>query len=99
MRKQTKLWTMRDGKKIRICDMSDSHLINTIDMLERGAESRMKADLDFYMNCEEPNGEMALVEFDRQFDSMLEVDIGDYLSDIYWDLQAELERRKELKNV
>lgn len=34
MRKQTKLWETADNRKIRICDMSDKHLKNTIAMFD-----------------------------------------------------------------
>ncbi len=32
---QEKKWKTADGKQIAICDMSDSHLLNTISFLEK----------------------------------------------------------------
>ena len=40
MRKQTAIWKTRDGKEIRVCDMTDSHLKNTIAFLERMVHSQ-----------------------------------------------------------
>lgn len=34
MKKQTKLWETADNRRIRICDMTDKHLKNTIAMFE-----------------------------------------------------------------
>jgi hypothetical protein len=34
-RKVTKVWKQKDGKKIRICDMTDKHLVNSLNLVER----------------------------------------------------------------
>lgn len=36
------MWKQRDGTEIRVVDMDDRHLYNTIRMCERGAEARCK---------------------------------------------------------
>lgn len=35
MKKQTAMWTTRNGARLRICDMEDRHLVNTLRMLRR----------------------------------------------------------------
>ncbi len=43
-RKQTALWKMKDGERIRLCDMTDSHLDNTIKFLQRVVHTREIVD-------------------------------------------------------
>jgi hypothetical protein len=35
IRKVTKVWKTKDDRKLRICDMADEHLLNTIAMCQR----------------------------------------------------------------
>ena len=94
LRKQTKQWTTKDGKKIRICDMDLDHLKNTMGLLERYGQAKYEEDLQFFMTCPEPNGEQALLDFDSAFEESLDKGMGDYLPEIYWDMMDDLERRE-----
>jgi hypothetical protein len=93
IRKQTVVWTTRDKVKIRVCDMSDSHLQNTIDLLERRAKSKLSNLINFYICCPQPNGEMAQDAFDGEFDRLMDANWAVFLPEIYENLKLEQERR------
>lgn len=92
-RKQTKKWTMKNGTKIRICDMADSHLINTINLLRKHGENLRQQNLNFFLNCPPPSGEMALMEFDKEFDFACDATEEDFVPEIYFDMLDEAVRR------
>lgn len=99
LRKQTKKWTMRDGKKIRICDMDTDHLKNTIAMLDKYGERKYQEDLQFFMTCPEPNGDMAMLDFNNAFDELPLSSSDDYVPEIYWNMMDDLDRREmEIRN-
>jgi len=93
-RKQTRLWKTKDGEKIRICDMSDQHLDNTIKFLERLSKITHKVEFHSFPFGLSFSGEMAQYEFEKASDSMLSATDEDYLPDIYYNLVDEQERRK-----
>ena len=99
MRKQTKLWTTKDKSKIRICDMADQHLINTISMLERMAEIKHTYDVDWMSSliCM-LSGEMAMMAAESEFDNLVETGPEpEGISPLYYDLVEE-KRRREIVN-
>ena len=94
MRKQTKLWTTKDGRKVRICDMEDDHLINTVRMLQRNGEARRINNSVYYATCMGPNGEMAQLAFEQECDQMWDATFESYVPRIYYNLVDEAERRR-----
>lgn len=92
-----KLWTKKDGTKIRLCDMDMSHLERTIHMLERGATIKMHKLQHEALTWCPPQGEMAEMAFDDGIEELLE-DVNfnhfeKYVNPIYFDMIKEMERR------
>lgn len=87
MRKVTKKWTQKDGTKIRICDMKDSHLLNSIKMLNRMVETE-RATL--WYPCFQ--GEMAQFYAEQEYENFMSDDECAY-PEIYWDLINDADRR------
>ena len=71
MRKQTKVWTTRDGRKIRICDMTDEHLLNTIRLLRRAKE---KVVSEGYKTLCFLRGEQAVFDLECE---LYQLEVGD----------------------
>jgi len=97
IKKQTSLWKTRDGTKIRICDMSDSHLGNAMKFLET-----LSREIDKRLVCmTNPfTGEVAAEMFDAVQDSILEGDEDlDSMDDFpeYQKLCLESNRRLQIK--
>ncbi len=86
----TKVWLQKNGEKIRLKDMSDQHLINTIAMLERNAKAVYSSEINACMSISF-NGEQAQLEQER---FLSQAEWEDYLPEIFDDLIAEAERRK-----
>lgn len=95
MRRSTKLWTTRDGRRIRIRDMGDRHLANTIAMIERAANRAFEEVLNSFPHL---NGEMAQACAEQDWEHAVDEGVSPSdISPLYDDLLAEYELRHEKK--
>jgi len=95
IRKQTKIWTTKDKRKIRICDMADQHLINTTKMLERYADIYTQISLSKAYEAESClQGEMALESIDNVIQDLEENGVApERISPLYSNFIKEKLRR------
>jgi len=99
VRKQTKLWTTQDGNRIRLCDMSDEHLLNTIKFLQRKAKELYKDELAAgYSILSSLGGEAAIDHCEGTLQMIEEEGADYYLPDIYYNMLDEKERRGLIEN-
>jgi hypothetical protein len=72
-----RIWTMRDGTKIKIKDMETSHIKNSLAMLERnGFISR--STLACYMGPG-PQGEIAQLCFEQEQDEIFQAPLSPFI--------------------
>lgn len=85
-----KMWTTKTGEKIRIKDLTDSHLLNILKLLERAkfGQDNMIAGLACMMN-----GEMAQYYAEQDANNAAQESVDERFP-IYEDLHDEAVRRK-----
>lgn len=95
MRKITTIWKCKNGTKVRICDMTDSHLVNTINMLERFAKNKVSQELSCAFSVEPfLTGDIAIFTIENNIDNLMEDDSYErFLPPIYNKLLEEQTRR------
>lgn len=59
-------WVMKDGNKIRIRDMTDNHLVNTIKFLLRRTSALILRNQRAFLGGGYPQGEAAQDAYDRE---------------------------------
>lgn len=95
IRKQTALWTCKNGQKVRVCDMEDRHLLNTIAFIERTA-SRLRPQTisAAYSVLSALQGDMATFYCEQDIAAMEEMSPEEFIGmPILGKLMLEKERR------
>lgn len=92
------VWTTKDGKQIKVSDMSDSHLRNTIAMLERATNIKIhNAIYACSVGINSPlTGDMAVHAIEQEVDALIDhpPDPSEFYP-IYNDMVEEYGRREK----
>lgn len=95
----TKIWETQDGRRIRVCDMDDQHLLNTIKFIPNAVERIHSADAMHIMDvsaCELGDTEAGW-QLERHAMSMLEgseeSQYQNEIPSIWYDMVEEAEQR------
>ncbi len=87
-----RVWKTKDGRLIKIKDMTDRHLINIIKFLEKRTQFLNSRALQYYSTCMQPSGEMAQMAFEQEAEAQISAEPSDRYS-IYIFLIEEAIRR------
>lgn len=91
------IWVAKDGQRVRVKDMGDTHLVNTIRLLRRHATRLIDENLSAAYSIEGYlQGEMAQVAIAQDIDILEESDPEELLADsvpCYETMLDEAERR------
>ncbi len=97
------IWATKDGRRIRVRQMDDCHLVNTVNYLLRTEfVMRWQGIMDAKALLATVHGEQALFALEREIDCMVGMDPEDWLSCylITWDvLVTEIYRRDFDKRI
>lgn len=83
------LWTCQDGRKLKLSEMTTTHIKNALNMLRNKGYVSPKSVV-FYLTCAPPSGEYAQLAFDQECDYIFNAPNTEWI-DIF---EEELEKRK-----
>jgi hypothetical protein len=97
IRKQTAIWTTREGIKIRLCDMKDSHLLYALRQVERRLEKGFyHAKNQMWQAFGMLQGEIAMLSAEQAIEEMEELEPLQWAEEnhpFYEKMLKEVERR------
>lgn len=91
--KQTRLWKTATGETVRVCDMTNEHLVNCIGYLERYAQAE---EYQAYRFGGTLRGEASMDAFEDVMLCLEEDGWESFLPEVYYAMVLDKKRREEL---